>query len=90
MSHDQHNNSKENPFVVPFRSAFWLVLILVGLYIAALNFISAESGSAGEKKEEAATEMKAPAAKSEAVAAPKAAETPKTEEKKEEAPKAEN
>jgi flagellar biosynthesis/type III secretory pathway M-ring protein FliF/YscJ len=77
---DVQNNPKDNPFVVPFKSAFWLVVILVGLYIAALNFVSAfSSNEEGEKKQ--TSEMAAPAEKTEA----KSEEAPKAEPKKEEA-----
>ncbi len=83
MSHESHNNSQENPFSVPFRSAFWLVIILVGLFIAGLNFIAAEKGGEGEKKE--TTEMKAGGNEGEKAesAEPKKAEAEKAEEKKE-------
>ena len=89
MAHDTHNHgAEERPSVVPFKSAFWLVLILVGLYIASLNFIEVESkGDEGEKGEK--TEMKAPEAKE--AATPKAAEAPKAAENKPaEAPKSES
>lgn len=49
MSHDTHNaHSKENKAVISFGNAFWLVVIIVGLFIAALNFIQVESASSGE------------------------------------------
>ncbi len=80
----QHGEKKENPSVIPFKSAFWLVIILVGLYIASVNFIAAESGGEGSEKKEA-TEMKAKGEKTEV----KATEPAKAEEKKEAAPKAE-
>jgi uncharacterized iron-regulated membrane protein len=49
MSHDTHNaHSKENKAVISFGNAFWLVIIIVGLFIAALNFIQVESASSGE------------------------------------------
>ena len=59
MSHDtNHGHSTENKTIISFKNSFWLVIIIVGLFIAALNFIQAESGNEeGEKKE--ATEMKA-------------------------------
>ena len=63
MGHDtNHGNSKENKTIISFKNSFWLVIIIVGLFIAALNFIKAESdgGEEGEGKEN--TEMKAPAA----------------------------
>jgi len=61
MSHDTHHeHSKENKSVISFKNSFWLVVILVGLFIAAVNFIQAESGGEegkGEAKEK--TEVKA-------------------------------
>lgn len=59
MSHDtNHGHSTENKTIISFKNSFWLVVIIVGLFIAALNFVQAESGNEeGEKKE--ATEMKA-------------------------------
>ncbi len=92
MAHDTHHHgADERPSVVPFKSAFWLVLILVGLYIASLNFIEVESkGEEGGKGEK--TEMKAPEAKEATKAAEEApkpaenkpAEAPKAESKKDE------
>jgi hypothetical protein len=54
-----HGNSKENKTIISFKNSFWLVIIVVGLFVAALNFIQAESG--GEAKGEAKEnkEMKA-------------------------------
>ena len=58
MSHDTHGHSKENQTIISFKNSFWLVVIIVGLFFAALNFVKAESGSdEGEGKEK--TEMKA-------------------------------
>ena len=46
MSHDTgHGHSTENKTIISFKNSFWLVVILVGLFVAALNFINAESGS---------------------------------------------
>jgi hypothetical protein len=61
MSHDihntQHDQSKEQKVsVVSFKNSFWLIIIIVGLFIAALNFIKAESG--GEEGGKDSTEMK--------------------------------
>ena len=45
MSHDTHNgHSTENKTIISFKSSFWLIIILVGVFVAALNFIQAESG----------------------------------------------
>lgn len=49
MSHDTHNaHSTENKTIISFKNSFWLVIILVGLFIAALNFIQVESAHGGE------------------------------------------
>ena len=77
MSHD-HGHSKENKTIISFKNSFWLVVIIVGLFIAALNFIKAESGDETEGKSEAKTEMKAEPAGENAetkAEAPKSAET---------------
>jgi hypothetical protein len=55
MSHDSHG-PKENKTIISFKNSFWLVVIIVGLFIAALNFIQAESKGEGEGKEK--TEVK--------------------------------
>jgi|GEM_PF-1716122 len=48
MSHDTHHGqTAENKAKISFGNSFWLVIILVGLFIAALNFVQAESGSEG-------------------------------------------
>ena len=45
MSHDTHHgHSKENKTIISFKNSFWLIVILVGLFVAALNFVQAESG----------------------------------------------
>jgi len=56
MSHESHHgHSTENKTIISFKNSFWLVVIVVGLFIAALNFIQAESGGEeghhGEGKE---------------------------------------
>lgn len=52
MSHDTgHGHSKENKTIISFKNSFWLVVIIVGLFIAALNFIQAESGGEEPKME---------------------------------------
>lgn len=79
MSHDtNHGQSGEKQTIISFRNSFWLVVIIVGLFIAALNFIKAESGGEeGEGKGKETTEMKSEATGE------------KSEKKAEEAPKAE-
>ena len=77
MSHDTNQgHSTENKTIISFKNSFWLVIIIVGLFIAALNFVKAESGP-GEEKGKEATEMKAGGE----------ATGEKTEQKAEEAPK---
>ena len=60
MSHDTgHGHSKENKTIISFKNSFWLVVIIVGLFIGALNFIQAESTSEEGKGEGNKTEMEA-------------------------------
>jgi hypothetical protein len=97
MSHDTHQeHSKENKSVISFKNSFWLVVILAGLFIAAINFVQAEShGEEGKAEGKEKTEMKegkeaAPEkaeAKVEAKAeAPKPAEGEKPADAQKEAP----
>jgi cytoskeletal protein RodZ len=73
MSHDSHHgHTKENKTIISFKSSFWLILIIVGLFVAALNFIQAESGK--EEGEKAKTEEHHGAEGKEAVEASKEAE----------------
>ena len=67
MSNDTHGQPKENKTIISFKNSFWLVVIIVGLFIAALNFIKAESKNEEEGKGEGKekTEMKATGEKSE-------------------------
>lgn len=74
-----HGHSTENKTIISLKNSFWLVLILVLLFVGALNFIKAESGGEegkGEAKEK--TEMKAEPA-GEKATEPKA-EAPKSAE----------
>ena len=49
MSHDTHHaHSTENKAIISFKNSFWLVIILVGLFVAALNFIQVESAGSEE------------------------------------------
>ena len=49
MSHDTHQgHSAENQTIISFKNSFWLIIIIVGLFIAALNFVQAESADEGE------------------------------------------
>ncbi len=81
MSHNtDHGHSKEKVSIISFKNSFWLVIIIVGLFIAALNFVKAESGGEEEGKGEGKekTEMKAESAgeKTEQKAESTPAETP--------------
>lgn len=39
MSHETPHNSDNRPST-PFKSSFWFTVILVGLFIAAVNFVN--------------------------------------------------
>ncbi len=60
MAHEAHHGapSEQSKSVVSFKSSFWLVIILVGLFIAALNFIKV-MGEGHEGKEGHNTEAAA-------------------------------
>ncbi len=52
--HDSDTSGGELKSKTAFRSSFWFVLILVGLFIAALNFIEVMGhGEEGHKNHEA-------------------------------------
>ncbi|XZF14691.1 hypothetical protein ACTHGU_00995 [Chitinophagaceae bacterium MMS25-I14] len=77
MSHDtQHhtNGTTEKSSKISASASFWFVLILVGLFIAAVNFVNVESHST----EEPGTEQhhEGAAAESHETAAEPAAATP--------------
>jgi hypothetical protein len=60
MSNDTHGQPKENKTIISFKNSFWLVVIIVGLFIAALSFIKSESeGEEGKGEGKEKTEMKA-------------------------------
>jgi len=63
MSHDtNHGHSDKKETIISFKNSFWLVIIIVGLFIASLNFIKAESGGEeGEGHAKEHHEMKADA-----------------------------
>jgi hypothetical protein len=49
MSNDTHlEHTKEIKSIISFKNSFWLVIIIVGLFIAAINFVKAESGGESE------------------------------------------
>ncbi len=59
MGHDTHGTN-ENKTIISFKNSFWLVIIIVGLFIAALNFIQDVSSDEGHGHSEGhGTEMKA-------------------------------
>ena len=77
MAHETHTdeNATLKQSKVSFQSSFWLIIILVGVFISALNFIQAEGGShegEGAKKEamEAPAKAEATEAKTEQAEAP--------------------
>ncbi len=73
MAHETHGApSEQSKSIVSFKSSFWLVIILVGLFIAALNFIKV-MGEGHEGKEGHNTEA---AAHGEGEAAKEADKTP--------------
>jgi len=62
MSHDTHHHSEHEGGApkskISFNSSFWVVVILVGLFIAGVNFVNVESkGPEGESAEAHNTEM---------------------------------
>ncbi len=93
MSHETHHSPSSDTERVKISSgsSFWLIIVLVGLFIGALNFITAMSHGEGEEhgaKTEATSEKKegGEAAKAEGKEEKKeAAEAPKAEEKPAEA-----
>lgn len=60
MGHDNHHSTPaETRPTASFRSSFWLVVILAGLFVAAVNFISVMGHD--EDAGHATTEHAAPA-----------------------------
>lgn len=53
--HHDGDNTGEIKSKTAFRSSFWVVLILVGLFIAALNFMSSMSHGGGHEAKEASS-----------------------------------
>jgi hypothetical protein len=47
MGHDNHSTPADNKPKAPFRAAFWLIVILAGLFVAAVNFITVMSHDDG-------------------------------------------
>jgi hypothetical protein len=57
MSHDTHSShTADKRSIASFRSAFWLIIILAGLFVAAVNFVKVESSETEEGHGTAATE----------------------------------
>ena len=78
MSHDTNQgHSTENKTIISFKNSFWLVIIIVGLFVAALNFVKAESGP-GEEKGKEATENAVPVREEKALETPQQAATQDT------------
>jgi hypothetical protein len=48
MSHDTHQHTEAKGPKTPLGSAFWFVLVLVLLFIAAVNFVNVMSHDEGE------------------------------------------
>jgi hypothetical protein len=85
MSHEHQNTSNDNVAGISFNSSIWLVVILAGLFVGALNFIQVVGKAEPAEGKKAETEMKAmPEKKAEEAKAP-AAEAPKQDTMKKEA-----
>lgn len=56
MGHDNHSAPTDKKPTASFRASFWLIVILAGLFVAAVNFISVMSHDeeAGHGSEHAA------------------------------------
>jgi hypothetical protein len=83
MSHDTgHGHSKEVKSIISFKNSFWLVVIILGVFVAALNFIQAEGkGEEGKKVEGKETmEMKSSESKGAKQAEAAKGETPIAED----------
>lgn len=54
MAHETHQdiNHPENKPAVSFTASFWFVIILVGLFIAAVNFVNMSGHEEGTEKTE--------------------------------------
>ena len=49
MSHDTHQSGTENKSKMAFNASFWFILILVFVFIAAVNFVNVMSKEGGEE-----------------------------------------
>ena len=61
MSHDTHHTTTDKRPGSSFTASIWFMLILAGLFIAAVNFVKVMSHDDGGHGEEHATEHAAPA-----------------------------
>lgn len=61
MAHETHHgpNMADKKSVISFSSSFWLVIILVFLFIGAINFVQVVSNSGEEEKPKNETNVKA-------------------------------
>jgi cytoskeletal protein RodZ len=60
MSHGTHHDEAQDKkkSIVSFQSSFWFVIILVFLFVAALNFVNAEKGGEEHGSPTEKTEVK--------------------------------
>ena len=56
MSHDTHQHTEAKGPKTPLGSAFWFVLVLVFLFIGAVNFVNVMGKDEGEGHDGAKTE----------------------------------
>lgn len=69
MSHESNQeNSEQTRSVISFKNGFWLVIILVFLFIGAINFVQSQSSEEGSSEHKEKSEMKS-GAKAEATPA---------------------
>ena len=57
MSHEAHSTSTQQSPSTSFNSALWFVIVIVVLFVSAVNFISVMGGTHEEKE---ATHTEAP------------------------------
>jgi hypothetical protein len=78
-SHNNNHQSESTQPAISFKASFWVIVILVGLFICALNFIKIMSSEGEEGKEGAKTEMSKPSEKTEKTAEKPADTAPKAD-----------
>ncbi len=59
--HEDHGQVERAKSKTSFQSSFWFVIILVGLFIAALNFVNVASHEKGEEAEKGEMKAETPA-----------------------------